>query len=62
MQELALEVMTMVCVKHEMRFSKEVATRVVFMDEGSIMETGSPADIFGNPQCDRLQSFLSKVL
>ena len=62
MKELAREGMTMVCVTHEMGFAKEVATRVVFMDEGSIMETGSPADIFGNPQCDRLQSFLSKVL
>ena len=62
MKELAREGMTMVCVTHEMGFAKEVSTRVVFMDEGSIMETGSPADIFGNPQCDRLQSFLSKVL
>ena len=62
MKELAEEGMTMVCVTHEMGFAREVASRVVFMDEGSIMEEGSPEDIFDNPKGERLRSFLSKVL
>ena len=62
MKELAEEGMTMVCVTHEMGFAREVASRVVFMDEGSIMEEGTPEDIFDNPKCERLRSFLSKVL
>ena len=62
MKELAEEGMTMVCVSHEMGFAREVASRVVFMDEGSIMEEGTPKDIFDNPKCERLRSFLSKVL
>ena len=62
MKELAEEGMTMVCVSHEMGFAREVASRVVFMDEGSIMEEGAPEDIFDNPKCERLRSFLSKVL
>ena len=62
MKELAGEGMTMVCVSHEMGFAREVASRVVFMDEGSIMEEGTPEDIFDNPKCERLRSFLSKVL
>ena len=62
MKELAEEGMTMVCVSHEMGFAREVASRVVFMDEGSIMEEGTPEDIFDNPKCERLRSFLSKVL
>ena len=62
MKELAQMGMTMVVVTHEMGFAKEVANRVVFMDEGKIMEEGSPAQIFDSPKCDRLQSFLSKVL
>jgi polar amino acid transport system ATP-binding protein len=59
---LAEEGMTMIIVTHEMGFAREVATRVLFMDEGLVREQGSPAAFFGNPQNPRLQSFLSKVL
>lgn len=62
MRELAEENMTMVVVTHEMAFAREVATRVVFMDGGYIMEENTPTEFFGNPQCDRLKSFLAKVL
>ena len=62
MKELADEGMTMVVVTHEMGFAKEVGNRVLFMDEGKIVEQGSPDAIFGNPQNPRLQEFLSKVL
>ena len=62
MKELAEEGMTMVVVTHEMGFAKEVGNRVLFMDEGKIVEQGSPDAIFGNPQNPRLQEFLSKVL
>ena len=62
MKELANEGMTMVVVTHEMGFAREVATRVLFMDEGRIVEQGTPEEIFGNPQCERLKSFLAKVL
>lgn len=62
MKQLAKEGMTMVVVTHEMGFAREVSNRVFFMDEGIIMEEGSPKDIFDNPQCERLKSFLSKVL
>ena len=62
MKELAAEGMTMVVVTHEMGFAREVATRVLFMDEGMIKEEGSPEDIFINPQNDRTKEFLSKVL
>ncbi len=62
MRELAASGMTMAVVTHEMGFAREVATRVVFMDGGQILEEGTPAEIFDNPQCDRLKSFLSKVL
>ena len=62
MKELAKEGMTMVVVTHEMGFAKEVANRVLFMDDGIIMEEGTPTDIFENPQCERLKTFLSKVL
>ena len=62
MQDLALEGMTMVVVTHEMGFAREVGDRVVFMDEGVIMEEGSPEDIFNNPCNPRTQAFLSKVL
>jgi ABC-type polar amino acid transport system ATPase subunit len=62
MQELAKEGMTMVVVTHEMGFAREVADRVIFMDQGVIVEEGSPAQIFGAPQHARTQSFLSKVL
>ena len=62
MKELADDGMTMVVVTHEMGFAREVGNRVLFMDDGRIVEEGSPADIFGNPQNPRLQDFLSKVL
>ena len=62
MKDLAEQGMTMVVVTHEMGFAKEVADRVIFMDEGIIIEEGTPDDIFNNPQSDRLKSFLSKVL
>ena len=62
MRSLANEGMTMVCVTHEMGFAKEVGTRVLFMDEGIIMEQGTPEDIFTNPQNERTKAFLSKVL
>ena len=62
MKELAKEGMTMVVVTHEMGFAKEVANRVLFMDDGVIMEEGTPKEIFENPQCERLKTFLSKVL
>ena len=62
MKELAQEGMTMVVVTHEMGFAREVGNRILFMDEGKILETGSPDQIFDNPQHPRLQDFLSKVL
>ena len=62
MKELAAEDMTMVVVTHEMGFAREVAERVIFLDEGVIAEEGTPAEIFGNPKCERLKTFLSKVL
>ncbi len=62
MKQLANEGMTMVVVTHEMGFAKEVATKVLFMDEGNIMEENTPAEFFENPQSKRLQDFLSKVL
>jgi polar amino acid transport system ATP-binding protein len=62
MKELAAEGMTMVVVTHEMGFAREVATRVLFMDEGMIKEEGSPEEIFSNPKNDRTKEFLSKVL
>ena len=62
MKELAKEGMTMVVVTHEMGFAKEVANRVLFMDDGVIMEEGTPKEIFENPKCERLKTFLSKVL
>ena len=62
MKQLAKEGMTMVVVTHEMGFAKEVADRVIFMDEGQIMEIGTPDEIFGNPQNPRTQAFLRKVL
>ena len=62
MKELADDGMTMVVVTHEMGFAKEVGSRVMFMDEGKIMEQGTPDQLFGNPQNPRLQEFLSKVL
>ena len=62
MKELADEGMTMVVVTHEMRFAREVSTRVLFMDEGKIAVDGTPQEIFENPRDERLKSFLSKVL
>ncbi len=62
MKELANDGMTMVVVTHEMGFAREVATRVMFMDEGIIMEQNSPGEFFANPQNPRLKDFLSKVL
>ncbi len=61
-KELADDGMTMVIVTHEMAFAKEVATRVLFMDEGQILEENTPDEFFGNPQNERLKEFLSKVL
>ncbi len=61
-RELAEDGMTMVIVTHEMGFAREVATRVVFMDEGQIKEQNAPAEFFANPQDPRLKDFLSKVL
>ncbi|MCI5479692.1 MAG: amino acid ABC transporter ATP-binding protein [Lachnospiraceae bacterium] len=62
MRELARERMTMVVVTHEMGFAREVANRVVFMDEGVLMEENTPEEFFGNPKNERLKSFLGKVL
>ena len=62
MKELAAEGMTMVVVTHEMAFAKEVSDRVVFMDQGIILEQGSPQEIFGNPKNERTREFLSRYL
>ena len=62
MKELAQDGMTMVVVTHEMGFAKEVGSRVVFMDQGKLVEQGAPGEIFSNPKNPRLQDFLSKVL
>ena len=62
MKELAHDGMTMVVVTHEMGFAREVANRVIFLDDGLIAEQGTPEEIFGAPKTERLQTFLSKVL
>ena len=62
MKQLANEGMTMVVVTHEMGFAREVASRVVFIDEGVIAEENTPVEFFANPECERLKDFLSKVL
>jgi polar amino acid transport system ATP-binding protein len=62
MKQLANEGMTMVIVTHEMGFAREVADRVLFVDEGQIKEQGTPEEVFGNPKNPRLKEFLSKVL
>ncbi len=62
MKSLAEQGMTMVVVTHEMGFAREVGTRVIFMDEGVIVEEGTPEEIFDNPKSDRLKTFLAKVL
>lgn len=62
MKQLARDGMTMVVVTHEMGFAKEVATRVIFMDEGQMKEQGTPEEFFNNPKDERLKEFLSKIL
>ncbi len=62
MKDLAKEGMTMMVVTHEMGFAREVGDRVVFMDDGVIVEEGDPVEVLANPQHERTQSFLSKVL
>lgn len=62
MKDLAKDGMTMVVVTHEMGFAREVGSRVLFMDEGVILEQNTPVELFGNPQHERTKSFLSKVL
>ena len=62
MKTLAQKGMTMVVVTHEMGFAREVSNRVLFLDDGVIAEEGTPEEIFQNPKCERLQSFLAKVL
>ena len=61
-KDLAASGMTMAIVTHEMGFAREVADRIIFIDEGIIAEEGTPEEIFGNPKCPRLKDFLSKVL
>ena len=62
MKQLAREGMTMVVVTHEMGFAREVAHRVIFMDQGYIVEEGTPEEIFGNPRNDRTRAFLARIL
>ena len=62
MKELAREGMTMIVVTHEMGFAREVGSRIFFMDEGKILEQGTPDEVFGNPKHPRLREFLAKVL
>ncbi|MGO1407895.1 MAG: amino acid ABC transporter ATP-binding protein [Brachybacterium sp.] len=62
MKDLALEGMTMVVVTHEMGFAREVGDRLIFMDEGRLVEQGNPGDVFDNPQETRTQAFLDKIL
>ena len=62
MKSLAQRGMTMIVVTHEMGFAREVSNRVLFMDEGIIMEDNTPEELFAHPKCERLQSFLAKVL
>ena len=62
MRDLAAEGMTMIAVTHEMRFARDAASRVLFMDEGLIAEDGPPAQVFGDPQNERTRDFLGKVL
>ena len=62
MKSLARQGMTMVVVTHEMGFAREVSNRVMFLDDGVIAEEGTPEEVFGNPKCERLRTFLAKVL
>ena len=61
MMDVAREGMTMVVVTHELNFAKEFATRVIFMDEGKILEEGTPLEIFNHPKSERLKVFLGKI-
>lgn len=61
MQEVALEGMTMIVVSHELNFAKKFATKIIFMDQGQVLEIGTPEEIFNNPKTDRLKEFLSKI-
>jgi general L-amino acid transport system ATP-binding protein len=62
MIELANQGITMLCVTHEMGFAKAVADRVIFMDQGQIVEQNTPTEFFNNPQNERSKDFLSKIL
>ena len=62
MIELAREGMTMLCVSHEMGFARQVADRVIFMDQGEIIEQNTPHEFFSNPKSERTRDFLSKIL
>jgi ABC-type polar amino acid transport system ATPase subunit len=62
MKELAGQGMTMLCVTHEMGFARSVADRVIFMDQGQIVEENNPEDFFHHPKNDRTRDFLSKIL
>jgi len=62
MKDLASEGMTMVVVTHEMAFAREVADRIIFMDQGVVVEQGPPSEIFTNPKSERLRQFLTNVL
>ena len=62
MIELAESGMTMLCVTHEMGFARSVADRVIFMDEGEIVEQGAPGEFFSNPKSERTKLFLSQIL
>jgi len=62
MKDLAMEGMTMVVVTHEMGFAKEVGDRILFMDDGQVVEQGTPDEIFNHPKNERTKDFLSKVL
>ena len=62
MVELAKSGMTMICVTHEMGFARQVADRIIFMDEGEIVEQNSPEEFFNNPNSDRTKGFLDQVL
>lgn len=62
MRELAADGMTMMIVTHEMGFAREVAHRVIYIHEGQIVEQGKPAEVFDNPQNERTQTFLARVL
>jgi len=62
MSELATDGMTMICVTHEMGFASKVADRVLFMDQGQVIEQATPAEFFNNPQTERARKFLSQII